>query len=107
MKENNTKNDIVSKKPIISIKAVIALIFIPFIGILLCDLFKISDNEMPIRALMKIFLSGITVYAFAAAYTKKLTIDKALVIVIAAGIILRLGYMLYSLRQWHLQSWYL
>lgn len=96
MKENNTKNDIVSKKPIISMKAVIALIIIPFIGILLCDLFKISDNEMPIRALMKIFLSGITVYAFAAAYTKKLTIDKALVIVMAAGIILRMGYMLYT-----------
>lgn len=107
MKKNNkikplNKLTISRSGAILSVPMIIVLALIPFIAMVLCDLFKISDSELAIRPLMKIAFVVLVCYAFISAYRKNLTADKALILIILAGIIFRTGYMLYT--PWNVRS---
>lgn len=81
---------------VLSFMLIVTLVFMPFLSLVLCNIFKIADNETPIKALMKITIALIACFAFVEAYQKRLTANKMIIFIIAAGVIIRIGYMMYT-----------
>ncbi len=70
--------------------------FIPLIAIIFSYVFKITDNETSIRPLIKLSIAACAGVALLRAYKGKLSTEKILMLIIAAGLIMRVGYMLYT-----------
>ncbi len=84
------------REQLFSALSVIVVTIAPIVALLVCDIFKITDSEMSIKAIMNLALASVACCAFVMAYQKKLTANNALLLIIIAGLIMRMGYMLYT-----------
>ncbi len=98
MKKNNEAPKINAKmtRSLPHIGDYILLALLPFVWVFICDNLGLSDNETPIRALMEIALAAIVLYSLYLAKKGELSAEKTVELIIAAGIVMRLGYMLYT-----------
>lgn len=66
----------------------------PIVSLVICDIFNIYNNEIFIKSLMKIALFILLI--FGVINVKKGTPEKVIFLLLIAGIVMRIGYMLYT-----------
>ncbi len=88
------KNSVVN--PVFSMMWIPLLILLPMLGCMLGRELEIIDNEVAVRPVMELVLIGLLAYGAMLLYQRKQSVDQLLALVIVAGIVIRIGYMVYT-----------
>ena len=87
--------------PLINAWRIIGIWVLPYMAVCVCSLFNINDNESIIRMIMRLYIGIAAASALYFRYKKQLDENNALRLVMMLGLILRMGYMLYT--NWHVR----
>lgn len=83
-------------KPVFSMVWIPFLVLLPMLACMLGRELQMIDNEIVVRPIMELVLIGVLAYGIWCLYQQKLTAERLLALIMVAGFVMRIGYMVYT-----------